>query len=95
MKEVSQNDKMAMDTVSDIDADNTHITRNFTGSSMESYIIFLDRKVTVEDIRNFKQDKMPGFRFTWKYNKEVEPWSRFKGYNNQFTRLVFFNCHLI
>ena len=99
IREVSDNDKMTIWTyhMLDIDADKTHVITNITGPFDDYYVIRLNRKVSDEDIRNIKQDKMPGFRFSWKYNKEVELWSKYNTntWNNQFTRLVIFNCHLI
>ena len=95
MKEVSDNDKMTITTVGDIDGDKSHVTNNITGPfKHEYYSIRLNRDVKDEDIKNIKQDKMPGFRFTWKYDKEVPLWSKFKNWNNQFTRSAIFNCYL-
>ena len=99
MKEVSDDDEMSMPhifktgirTVGDIDADKTHVSRNITGPFYEYYLIGLNRKVTDENIRNIKQDKMPGFRFSWKYNKEVELWTKYRTWNIQFVRLLIFN----
>ena len=95
MKEISYNDKMDIGTVGYIDADKTHVTTNINGHSINKnnkyYHFRLNRKVTDEDIKNIKQNKMPGFRFSWQYNKEVELWTKFKPDNNQFTRLAIFS----
>ena len=88
MKKVSENDKMYMSTLGDIDADNTHIIKNITGPTRDYYRIRLSRKVTNEDIRNSKQYKMPGFQLSWNYDKNVELWASEKNPNNQFTRLA-------
>ena len=96
IREVSDNDKMTIWTyhMLDIDADKTHVITNITGPFDDYYVIRLNRKVSDEDIRNIKQDKMPGFRSLWKYDNEVELWTKYKTDNNQFTRLAFFNCFL-
>ena len=88
IREVSDNDKMTIWTyhMLDIDADKTHVITNITGPFDDYYVIRLNRKVSDEDIRNIKQDKMPGFRFSWKYNKEVELWRKYSYWNIQFTR---------
>ena len=87
MKEVSDNDKIGIKTVGYIDADKTHVIKNITGPFDYKYDgILLNRKVTYEEIRNIKKDKMPGFRFSWKYNKEVELWRKYSYWNIQFTR---------
>ena len=31
------------------------------------------REVSADEINNMDLDMMPGFRFTWHYNKHVEP----------------------
>ena len=96
MKEVSDNDQMDIRTVGYIDANKTHVTKNITGLfEYPKYFIRLNRKVTDENIKNIKQDKMPGFRFSWKYSQEVDLWTKFNTLNNQFTRSAFFNFHLM
>ena len=85
MKEFSDYDKISIKTFGDIDADKTHFSKNITGP----FWIKLFRKVADEDIRNIKQDKMPGFRFSWKYSQEVDLWKKFNTLNNQFTRSAF------
>ena len=88
MKEVSENDQMFIDPFGDIDADKTHVTANITGPfDDDNYLIRLDRKVTDEDIKNIKQDKMPGLTFSWHYNKDVELRTKHNTRNNQYTRL--------
>ena len=98
MFSLSDNDKMATRTDGDIDADETHTYSNITGPFDYYYWIRLNRKVADEDIRNIEQDKMPGFRLSWKYEKEVKFWARYKFpnkfTNNQFIRLSFFNCDI-
>ena len=90
MKEVSDNDKISISwTDGDSDAEKTYVTTNITGPfDDDKYFILLNRKVSDEDIRNIKQDKMPGFKFSWKYNKDVELWAKYNAWNNQFTRLM-------
>ena len=45
--------------------------------SRDYYHIRLDRKVSADDIRNMDLDLMPGFRFTWKYDKHVKPEAKY------------------
>ena len=86
MKEFSDYDTISIKTLGDIDADKTHVSRNITGP----FWIKLYRKVEDEDIRNIKQDKMPGFRFNWKYDEEVVILPQYKTYKTviEFIRLV-------
>ena len=66
-----------------------YVTTNITGPfDDDKYFILLNRKVSDEDIRNIKQDKMPGFKLSWKYNKDAELWAKYNAWNNQFTRLM-------
>ena len=95
LKDVSDNDQMYILTVGDIDADKTYVNEHDTAPLDKFYYIRLNRKVTIEDIKHIKQDKMHGFRFKWNYNKEVELLAKYKTHNNQFTRLAFSNCQLI
>ena len=87
MKKVSDNDKMTMSIVGDIDVDITHMSKNFSiGPSKDFFGVLLNRKVSFEEIKNIKIDRMPGFRFSWKYNKEVQHEAKFRSNNEQFTR---------
>ena len=57
-----------------------------TGKLEKYYSIDLNRKVPKADMKSTKQDKMPGFRFSWKYDKEVTLWAKYKERNKQFIR---------
>ena len=86
MKEVSDNDKM-MYEYTDIDADLTHWSKNITAPG--SYLsIYLDRKVSPDDITNLKLEMMPGFRLTWNYNTELKPEAEYSnaGTTKEFIR---------
>ena len=52
------------------------------------YAVKINRKLSEHDILNNKQKKMPGFRFLWNYNKNVEPWFKYRKdfYTKQFVR---------
>ena len=60
----------------DIDTDLTHWSKNITAPG-STYYIKLDRKVSQDEIRNMKLDKMPGFRFTWNYDKQAQPEAKY------------------
>ena len=75
MEGVRDNDWM-MAVYDIIDADLTHWRKNISVSS-SYYNIILDRKVSANDIDNMDLDVMPGFRFTWNYDKNVEPWTKY------------------
>ena len=82
MKKVSDNDKMTMSIVGDIDVDITHMSKNFSiGPSKDFFGVLLNRKVSFEEIKNIEIDRMPGFRFSWKYDKDMEPWTKHKTRN--------------
>ena len=49
-------------------------TRNYSFPDYE-YFIELNRKVS--KIKNMDLSLMPGFRFTWKYNHNVEPEAKY------------------
>ena len=71
MKDVNDNDKMQVEYMN-MAADQTHKSLNITAPSA-SYYFRLDRKVTQDDITNMKLDRMPGFRLSWKYDREIQP----------------------
>ena len=50
----------------------TNWTKNISAPNPKYgyYWITLDREVSRDDIRSMKLDQMPGFRFTWNYNKQ-------------------------
>ena len=52
------------------------------------YTIILDREVSQNDIRNMKLDLMPGFRFTWSYDKQIEQEAKYvnDGITKEFVR---------
>ena len=61
--------------------DLTHYSKNITAPDpkLGFYSIFLYRKVSQDVIRKMENDTMPGFRFTWKYNLQIEPVARYAG----------------
>ena len=71
MKDVNDNDKMQVEYMN-MAADQTHKSLNITAPSA-SYYFRLDRKVSQDDITNMKLDRMPGFRLSWKYDREIQP----------------------
>ena len=82
-------DKMTMLSIGDIDSDLTHWSKNITPSILPRYFfIQLDREVTEDDIENMELEMVPGFSLTWKYNKNVEPESKFSDEvgNKEFVR---------
>ena len=93
IKDHSENDEMTITNngaiIDDVvDADLTYWTKNITTNPYDdTYRIWIDRKVSFDDIRNMELDFMPGFRLIWNYNKIVEP---FVGWNGdkvkQFVR---------
>ena len=87
MKEVSDNDRMYISGVGDIDADLPHWTKNITAPS-SYYIIKLDRRVSANDINNVDLDMMPGFKLTWYYGTHIEPKESFSSetVTKQFVR---------
>ena len=56
-----------------MNADQTHWSRNISSSHLYyNYYIELNRYIRQDYIQNMKIDWMPGFRFTWNYNKKIE-----------------------
>ena len=59
-------------------------SENFTGLGFNDiqgsgtvYTISMNRKLSDEDIRNSNEINLPGFRFSWSYDKDVEPSARY------------------
>ena len=79
MKELSGMNTMAMSSedADTIDAYLTHWSKNITAPSTDEYPYYyltFSREVSANDIdNNMDLDMMPGFIFTWNYNKHVEP----------------------
>ena len=92
MKEVSDNDKLSMTGVGDIDADLTQWSKNITAPKSGYYKFVLDRRVSADDIKNLELDMMPGFRFTWNYDKQ-EQWSKYS--NNEVTKQFVRYIHIL
>ena len=100
MQEVSENDRMiftyylSMDfnpiTV-DIEAELKHWSRNV--SMLSNYAIKLDRKVSLDEIRNVELDVMPGFVLSWNYDKWIKPVAKYGGTGKikAFVRYIHFN----
>ena len=86
MKEVGDGDLLSVGGKDDIDADQTHVSVKFSKTNGGNFTTQLLRKIPEEVIRTIEQEKMPGFSFNWKYNKEVKPWAKYKDDNTQFTR---------
>ena len=80
MEELSNNDKIIFDsdTATALDPHLTHWSKNMTAPLEASYSISLVRKVLTNDLKNVKLENMPGFRFTWNYHKQMNPWSRYR-----------------
>ena len=95
MKTINDKVSMYMSTIGIIKSDKTHVSRNITGPTSDHYDtrLRLNRKVTEEDIKNIKEDKMPGFRLIW--SKNMESLAKYKNDNTQFTRLVFLDFYYI
>ena len=55
-----------------IDADITHLHKNYTDKS-SPFSLALIRELSQEDISNIELDIMPGFRLTWNYDQILEP----------------------
>ena len=70
-----------------IAADLTHWSKNTTSQSF-SYDMYLLRKVSSDDLNNMDLDTMPGFQFSWKYNKQVASVDKYSKENKtkQFVR---------
>ena len=75
MKEISGKDIVYINLEGRLDANLTHWSKNETCPSF--YYMVHDRFVPEEDIRNMKFEMMPGFRFTWNYDKQLEPEARY------------------
>ena len=56
-----------------------HCSKNITAPNpkLGLYLVKLDRKMSQDVIRKMEIDTMPGFRFTWKYNLQIEPEARY------------------
>ena len=67
-----------MSTAGNIDANLTQWSKNITRLSYSNYFIQLDRRLSHNEIRNMKLDMMPGFRFTWNYNKHMQPEAKYR-----------------
>ena len=85
MKEVSEI-TFCYETV--IDAEAESWSRNITApdSKFGFYNIELSRDVSEDDMMNMKLETMPGFRFSWNYDTEVEPQDK---YSNEETTKEF------
>ena len=84
IEEVSENDKMDMSSIGDIDPYTNHVSQMWNPPTTSAYFFELDRKVSVEAISNM--DTMPGFRLSWNYNTHVEDWQKYVDSNKQFIR---------
>ena len=83
IEEVSENDKMDMSSIGDIDPYTNHVSQMWNPPTTSAFFK-LDRKVSVEAISNM--DTMPGFRLSWNYNTHVEDWQKYVDSNKQFIR---------
>ena len=70
IEKVSDDDELTVANVI-IDAKSSNISFNFTGPQ-HSYTTLLNRKVSMEQMKKLKLDKIPGFRQTWYYDTQVE-----------------------
>ena len=80
MKELSNNEydnmffcDLGWDCSTGIAANIKYWSKNITALKGGYCGIQLDRKVSKDEIRDMKLDMMPGFRFTWNYDKHLEP----------------------
>ena len=84
-----------------IDDDLTHWSKQVTAPDTRAdyYKIYLDRKVSADEIKDMKLDMMPGFRLTWKYNTKIEHEARYRNDDTtkEFVRLELlqFNNNLL
>ena len=85
MKEARENDYIFFVYKRNDDKMNASEKIKITSKSTR-FSTYLNRKVPAEDINTIKKEKMPGFRFTWNYDKEVNLWSLYKSNNTYFTR---------
>ena len=79
--ELSDSDRMSFD--GDIPADKMNFSKKFSPPKNKT-IFRLDRRVSIDSINNMIT--MPGFRLTWKYNKEVEDWHKWAKDDMEFVR---------
>ena len=54
------------------------IVFQYRGRTEDPYFILLDRKIPKDYIRKMSRDLMPGFRFSWNYDDQVEPEAKYK-----------------
>merc|ERR1711963_739745 len=96
MKEVSYNDKMKFcnnknnrNNCTSFAGDLTVWSKNFTAPD-KYYRITLDRKVSHDEIKNTKLEKMPGFRLSWNNYTKIKPEDRFSNdvKTKEFVRIV-------
>ena len=65
----------------DIDTNATEWSKNITAPDEDYYYIYLDRMTTIDVINNLELDMMPGFTFTWNYNRQLEPEAPYSSYD--------------
>ena len=86
MVESSENDAMSFRDIASgsrqngkIDADLLLWSKNISSPfSSSRYDIHLYRKLSLDDISNTADGKMPGFRLTWKYDSLLDPEPQWK-----------------
>ena len=89
IKEFSNNDKISFCNIfTEIDADLTEWNKNITNPRRNVYSIKLNRDVSKDDLNNIALDTMPGFIFTWNYDKDLEPDAHYRNVEitKQFVR---------
>ena len=69
-----------------IDADLTKYTKHITPPFKNIYTLTLKRKVSEETLNNLLFDSVPGFKFKWNYDKNVDAE---KLYENNYANLMF------
>ena len=91
MAEDSDKEVMKLNCYSDdcyIDPDVTETSKNITDPFPSTFEFFShNRQVSQEEINDTKIDKMPGHRFTWKYDRDIQPDAKYK--NIWFVRCDF------
>ena len=60
-----------------IEPELTHWNKSITGPFDGQYYIEYDRKLTEEQLQNLKMEQMPGFKISWNYDLEVDPFPMF------------------
>ena len=88
-----ENDKTFVGMVGYLKKDLEHFNKNITNPHASGWIwLNHNRDLTKDDIKSLDLKSMPGFRFTWKYDRKIRDWKKFENetFNKQFKRLLTF-----